>query len=335
MDRRTLFTTGAGVLAGLLTGCANQPAATTSSAATGSPSASPATIGLTYIPNIQFAPFYVAERQGLFGSDAITLRHHGASEGLFGAIAAGQEQFVIAGGDEILQARSQGIDLVAIAAYYHRYPVAVLVKDTSGIRSLADLKGRKIGVPGRYGETWFGTLLALRSAGLTLSQVTIVEIGYTQQAALTTGKVDAVMGFVNNDQVQFGLAGLATRALPIANGTPPLVGICLATSRDFLTRQPDLCTRVADAMLGGIEQVVANPEAALEASAGFIPAMNVAAARATLTATVPLWQTAAGAVSGKLDPAQWQQMAQFLADASLTDRPLDAAEAFTLDHVSR
>ena len=37
-----------------------------------------------------------------------------------------------------------------------------------------------IGVPGKYGESWFGLQVALRSAGLTESDVKITEIGYTQ-----------------------------------------------------------------------------------------------------------------------------------------------------------
>ena len=43
------------------------------------------TVGLTYIPNIQFSPFYVAESEGLFKDAGInlTLRHHGTQEGLF------------------------------------------------------------------------------------------------------------------------------------------------------------------------------------------------------------------------------------------------------------
>lgn len=50
--------------------------------------------------------------------------------------------------------------------------------------------------------------------GLTESDVLITEIGYTQQAALTTGQVEAIIGFANNDQVQFERAGIPTRAIP-------------------------------------------------------------------------------------------------------------------------
>lgn len=333
MHRRTLFALAGGTVAAALTGCASgagsSASATATTAGASASSAVTTTIGLTYIPNVQFAPFYVAETKGLFNGvgASVKLRHHGASEGLFNAIAAGQEDFVIAGGDELLQARAAGTDLVAIAAYYHAYPLAVLVKDASPITSLAGLKGRKLGVPGRYGESWFGALAALKTAGLTEKDVTVVEIGYTQQAALTTDKVDAVMGFVNNDQVQFELAGLKTRAIAIADGTPPLVPIVLATTRAYLTAHPDLAAKVADAMLAGIEQVVGDPAGAVTTSANYVPSLNQAAARATLDATLKLWTTATGGISGKLDPAQWATMASFLHDAGITTVAVDPTPA--------
>ena len=110
-------------LAVTLMGCAKTPA--------GPSGAARATIGLSYIPDIQFAPFYVAQSHGLFAGVDTTLRHHGASEGLFTALMAGQEDFVLAGGDEAVQARAQGMDLVAVGQYYRSYPVVIIVPDTS------------------------------------------------------------------------------------------------------------------------------------------------------------------------------------------------------------
>ena len=141
-----------------------------SSAGGGSSSGAPvrATIGLTYVPNTK-PPFYVAEASGLYKTTGatVTLRHHGASEGLFTALAGGSEDFVVAGADEMLQARAQGLDLVAIAQFYRSYPVVGIVKDASPITSAADLKGRSIGVPGKFGESWFGLKVLLASSGHT------------------------------------------------------------------------------------------------------------------------------------------------------------------------
>ena len=62
------------------------PGATQSGAS--SKGASDVTIGLTYIPNVQFAPVYVADSQGLYNDAGITptVRHHGSAEGLVTAL---------------------------------------------------------------------------------------------------------------------------------------------------------------------------------------------------------------------------------------------------------
>jgi len=317
----------------LLAGCsqAQSPTAATSASA----SLPTPTIGLTYIPNVQFSPFYVAEADGDFtaAGAAPVLRHHGTSEGLFTAIAAGQEQFVVAGGDEVLQARAQGLDLVAVSAYYRGYPVVVIVPADSPIRSLADLKGHSIGLPGKYGESWFGLQVALRSAGLSESDVQVKEIGYTQQAALTTKKVDAIVGFSNNDAVQFDLAGFATRSLPIASGTVPLVGASLVTTSDYAKANPGVVKAVVAGMLAGIRTTVTDPDHALTVSTTYVPGLSEAAAqtaaKATLTATAGLWTTSDGSVDGTFDAAQWTDMADFMAAQGLTAQRVDPTPAFT------
>ncbi|HHU40218.1 MAG TPA: ABC transporter substrate-binding protein [Propionibacterium sp.] len=320
----------------VLTGCAR-------TAPPGSQDDGPATatIGLTYIPDIQFAPFYVAAEEGIFteqGLDA-TLRHHGAQEGLFTALVAGQEQYVIAGGDELVQARAQGMDLVAIAQYYHRYPVVLIVPDTSPAQSVADLAGMRIGLPGKFGESWFGLQAALDGAGLAESDVEVVEIGYTAHAALTTGKVDAVVGFANNDQVQFELAGVPTRTVPLAaDGDVPLVSIVLATTTDHLASNPETSAKVARAMVAGMERVVAEPASAVAAGKEHIPTLDEAGAEAsalaTLEATIPLWTAQQGRATGTMDEQEWRAMTDFMLEAGLVTTEVDPAEAMTNEHVT-
>lgn len=306
------------------------------------PAADPrATIGLTYIPSIQFAPFYVADAQGLLRTPTLTgtLRHHGAQEGLFTALAAGQEQYVIAGGDEMLQARSQGMDLVAIGQYYHSYPVVIIVPEVSDITTAADLRGRSVGVPGRYGETWFGLLAALADAGLTESDVDIVEIGYTQQAALTTGKVEAIVGFANNEQVAFGLEGVGTRTVPLTQDGPvPLVSIVLVTTAVNLQRNPATARAVAGAMVEGMQRTVAAPASAVEAARRHIPTLGTpgaeASALATLRATLPLWRSPDGRATGTMEVNAWRAMADFMGEKGLLNGSVDPGACMTNDYLT-
>ena len=323
--RTRLF--AAAVILLMLVGCSPvaSPATPSSSA-----SAPPAVIGLTYIPNVQFSPFYLAVAQKLY-STPVTLRHHGTSEGLFTAITTGTEQFVVAGGDEVLQAREQGTDLVAVASYYRKYPVRIIVPGDSTISSIADLKGHTVGIPGKYGESWFGFLLALKGAGLTVNDVNVQEIGYTQQAALATKKVDAIVGFVNSEPIQLQAAGIPAKVIDI--GDVPLVSICLVTTHAYATAHPDVVKAVAKGTVAGMQGVVANQDAALQASKVYVPGLTDPAtakgAKAVLAATAPLFQNADGTVTGTLDASAWDAMSTAMVAAGLLKAPQPSSTAMT------
>lgn len=291
------------------------------------------TVGLTYTPDIQFAPFYVAAEKGYYedaGLD-VTLRHHGGSEGLFTAVAGGQEDLVVAGGDEMLQARSQDVPLLNVATLYQEYPVALIVPADSPIETAADLKGHKVGIPGPFGETYFGLVALLRGAGLSEEDVTVEHIGFTQQAALTAGHVDAVMGYVNNDAVRFEQAGQEVRTIPVTEGEVPLVGIGLGVLDATAEERPEDVAAVVEATLRGVRDVVADPQEAVELSAEYVPDLGrqdrQEEALATLAATVPLYGE--GDAIGAQDAQTWEAMVTLMQDNGLLDAAVDPAEAWT------
>jgi len=330
MSRTLGLGVAAGALAGalLVGGCAAP--ATPSSSSTGPRTTY--TVGLTYQPDIQFAPFYVADAQGWFAEAGldVRLRHHGASETLFGAMTAGTEQIVFAGGDEMAQARSQGVDVVSFATIYQTYPVVLIVPDDSPIRTLSDLRGHSVGVPGPFGENWFALQVMLRSAGLTADDVSVVNIGYTQLAALTARRVDGVIGFVNNDVVAARAAGLAVRTL--TTDTPiPLIGVGLgAPSAVIAAPSGDLVT-LMDVVRRGVQYCIDHPQDAVRLAVTYVPGLEDPAqqtkALATLTATIPLYG-APGQI-GTQDVALWPRMLTFMHDQGLLAGPVAPDQAFT------
>ena len=338
MKRRTFLTAA---LALGVAGCA--PAATggspSPSASGPAPSASNAraTIGLSYIPNVQFAPFYVGQSQSLFdGVDAaVSVRHHGSNEGLFNALTAGSEDFLVAAGSEAMQARAQGVDVIAVGSYYKTFPVEVIVLGSPPIQQLSDLKGRKLGVPGRYGESWLAVQVALATAGLSEDDVKIVEVGYTQVAALSGKKVDAVTGFRTNELVQLQAAGAEPRSLPVAPGTVPLVSTSLLTTAAYAKAHPEVVRQVIAAVTKAIEATAADQKAAIDISAKQIPGWTEAArpnAEAVLAATVDVMALQDGKFLPALDPAQWDAMSAFLEKSKLIEKPVAAADAFTNEY---
>lgn len=310
----------------LVTGCSTGTGATT--AASSGPAKS-LVVGLTYTPDIQFAPFYVGVEKGFFADEGlhVTLRHHGASESLTGALQAGQEDVVYAGGDEMMVARSQNVDVVNFATMYQTYPAELIVPASSPITVPADLKGRSVGLPGEYGQSWYALLALLEQAGLSRSDVTIQSIGYTQQAALSSHKVDSVLGFSNNDAVKFQQSGFAIRQIGLASDTP-LVGAGLgASAKTIADRKADL-----QALMRGLEKAVAycrsNPDDTVAIAAKYVPTLNGQAqkdaARAVLLATDKLY----GDDLGAQDAQRWKDMSAFLLQTGIISTAVPADKAF-------
>lgn len=288
------------------------------------------TIGLTYVPDVQFAPFYVAEDKGYFKDEGVnvSLRHHGAQESLFGALGQGTEDVVVAGGDEMMQNRSNGIKVYNWATMYQIYPVKVIVPRDSSIRSAADLKGKAIGLPGKAGENYFSLQAMLKANGLTESDVKIQFIGYTQTAALTSGKVDAVIGFVNSDAVAVEAQGVPVRTIDPVEGGIPLVGAGLGSLDSFKEKGSKKERKILAALTKAVAYMRAHPEETLDIVRKRVPALADKKQRATaskvLSASMKLYGTGK---FGAQDSAKWQKMADFMKEAGLLRNPVEVSQA--------
>lgn len=351
MRRLALFTVAAALPLATLAACATddaqapaEPPADPTTDPAGPDSAAELTsltIGLTYVEDIQFAPFYVALQRGYYeaaGLD-VTLDHHGWDGGLFTSLIAGHEDLVYAGGAEAAEQRLNSADpLVSVATFYQEHPVGLIALTESGIESAEDLDGATIGVPGRYGETWFGLLAILDAAGLSEEDVTIEEIGFTQQADLMAGNVDAAMGYLNNDAVRLEEHGyeLATIAAPAES----LVSVGLITLEETLAEEGESIAAAVEATLRGVRDVIEDPDAAVEISAGYVPDLDRedgrAAALSALEATVPLFGEVDPAAApddlgtlGQQDPQAWQATLDLLAAHDIASGDLPAEQLWT------
>ncbi|WP_060951792.1 ABC transporter substrate-binding protein [Streptomyces hygroscopicus] len=319
-----------------LTSCAEEPGAA------GGKDGASITVGLTYTPNIQFSPFYVAAEKGYY-KDAglkVTLRHHGAAEDLFGALSSGKEDVIYAGGDEMLQARAQNVPVVDIATFYQKYPVGLIVPEDSEIRKPADLKGRKIGTPGPFGETYFGLLALLKEGGLSTKDARIQNIGFTQQAALTGNKVEGVMGYVNNDAVSFEEAGKEVRSMTLDSGRAgdPLVGVGLGAKKKTLDKRGADIRKFVDASLRGLRYAIDHQDEAIKLSEKYVPGLRGEKqrknARAVLRASAPLMRNDQGEL-GTIDPQTWTRMADFMYEQGLLEKTVTPEDAYDTSYLPK
>lgn len=310
---------------------------TTTPTSTGSSTATPlknVSIGLGYIPNIQFSPFYVAQSKGYYKAAGLNVTfHHGFVNDLIGSMVLGHDNFVFATGDEELVARSKNLSVVDVATIYQRYPVSLIVPANSTIHTLADIKGHTIGEPGPFGATHVGLLALLYQAHLSLSDIHVQTIGFTQVAALLAHRVDAVVGYSNNEPLQLRKQGLQVRTFDVSD-YQPLVSNGIITTESTLQSQPDVVRGFVQATIRGLKDVIANPAEAVQISQNYVQGMDTTNAMSVLQATIPIWQGDGQKPLGYNDNATWQSMVQFLVSQNIIPPVQDVSQAYTNANVS-
>jgi NitT/TauT family transport system substrate-binding protein len=286
-----------------------------------------------YIPNIQFAPFYVAVDKGYFQQEGISIDfdYKYETDGV-ALTGANQIPFTIASGEQVLLARAKGLPVVYVMAWYKDYPVAVAAKTKEGIHKPQDLKGKKIGLPGLFGANYIGLRALLDAGGLQESDVTLDSIGFTQVEALAADHDQAASVYLANEPVELKSEGYDLDVIPVSDYVQ-LASNGLVTNETTIAKNPDLVRRMIRAILRGIADTAANPNAAYDISKKYVETLaqaNETVQKQTLTISISEWQQNP---LGYADPKAWENMRNVLAEMKLVPADLDVSKAFTNDLV--
>ena len=284
-------------------------------------------VGLGYIPSVQFAQFYLAQQAGYYQEAGLDVEFQNKIDpDLVTLVGQGAIDLGIGDGTSVMPAASNGIPIRYIATIYGQFPNVLFAKASSGITSAADLKGKKIGTPGRYGSGWIFLQALLSTANLTVDDVQIVEYpDFTQRAAVEQGAVDAATGFSNNEPVQLERSGTKVTVLHVDDSVP-LPGPGLIAGTKTLDAKHDAIAGFVAATLRAMNEIKANPAAGLDAAIKAVPelASDRDGQAAVLAATIQSWSGAAQQAHGlgAIDQAGWTTSIGFMAKLKLLPKPV-------------
>jgi len=286
-----------------------------------------------YIPNIQFAPMYVAIQKGYF-QDAgieIELDYKFETDGV-ALVGAGELPFAVVSGEQVLLARAQGLPVVYVAAWYQEYPVSVVAKSELGILIPQDLKGKKIGLPGLFGANYVGLRALLFEAKMSESDVTLDSIGFNQVDLLAAGEQDIIVGYAANEPIQLRARGIPVTEIRVADYVQ-LASNGILASEKVISEDPQLVRAFVGAFLKGLADTIANPGEAFELSGSYIPNfadLDANVQKQVLETSIEQWQAER---LGYSDPQAWQNMHAILLEMDLITENVDLNKAFTNDFV--
>lgn len=322
------------LIAALLSACGISPAQPPASEPTKAPLIK-VRLPVGYIPNIQFAPLYVAMDKGYFESYGIEIEPDYSFEtDAVNLVGAGELPFAIVSGEQVLLARAQGLPVVYAMAWYEDYPVVVVAKKDEGIHSPEDLVGKKIGLPGLFGANYIGLRALLSAAGLKESDVTLDSIGFNQVEALAADREDAVVGYAANEPIQLRAQGVDVDTLLVADYVQ-LASNGLLTNEKTIAENPGLVENMVKALSLGIADTIASPNTGYESSKKYVEGLasaDEAVQMEILKTSIEAWKKNP---IGQSDPAAWENMQRLLLEMGLLKEPLDLSKAYTNEFIGK
>jgi NitT/TauT family transport system substrate-binding protein len=276
-----------------------------------------------YIPDPQYAPYYVAVEKGYYAEEGfdVDFNYSFETDGL-ALVGAGEVPFAIVSGEQVILARAQDIPVVYILEWFQRFPIAVISKSNSGIEETSDLEGRRVGIPGFFGASYVGIAGLLAANDLSLEDIEPSDIGFTQVESLMTDQVEAVVGYANNEPLQLDALGQPVNVIYVADEAD-MVANGLITSEETIRNNPDMVAAFVRATLRGLSDTISDPEKAYEISKLFVEGLDDSR-RNVLDASIEMWS--AGTL-GQTELDSWQRTQEALLQIGFLDAPVEDLEA--------
>jgi NitT/TauT family transport system substrate-binding protein len=282
-----------------------------------------------YIPNIQYAPFYVAVEKGYFAEEELEIDfdYSFETDGV-ALVGAGELPFAVVSAEQVLLARAQGIPVVYVAAWFQDFPIAAVAAAETGIQTPADLRGQRIGLPGLFGASYIGLQALLNAGGLSEQDATLEAIGFNQVEAFASGQQPVIVGYLNNEPIQLRALGYDVNVLAVRDSLRlPANGII--TNQNTARSNPALVRAFVGALLRGLDDAIRDPDEAYDISLDYVE--NLAEADESvqmevLAVSIELWR--AGRL-GESDPAAWENLHALLLEMGLLERSLSLDAAYT------
>jgi putative hydroxymethylpyrimidine transport system substrate-binding protein len=318
----------AALVVGLLAGCGEKETQT------GAVRPEPFELVLDYFPNADHAPIYAAQAGGHFHDVGLDVRVRAPSDpsAPIAQAAAGRADLAISYEPQVFRARDGGQEVVSVGALVQRPLTSIISLPKAGVRTPADLRGKRVGTAGiDYQAAFLRTIL--RRAGVDPATVRVQDVGFNLTPALLTRRVDAVLGaFFNYEGVELKLQKRDPQIIRVDQAGVPTYDELVFVASEAELDDPDASGRVRRflaAVARGTRDLERDPRSGLRALMRANPELDERLQRASIAVTLPLFQPPPGRPFGWQEPRDWSAFQSWMRREGLLRAEEPAGPAFT------
>ncbi len=205
---------------------------------------------LQWLPQFQFAGYYIAKEKGFYTDAGLDVEIRPMQPGMDveQEVLSGRAQYGT-GRTSLLVGYDKGEPLVAMAAIFQSTPMVLLVRKDSGIRTVEDLRGKRIMATSDV-QTAASVQAMIRNAGLKEKDLTLLPHSF-DPLSLERNETDAMAAYASNEPFILSNRGVETYAIDPKNSGFDFYSDILFTSQEELQRHPERVHRFYEATLKG------------------------------------------------------------------------------------
>ncbi|GAA1707465.1 ABC transporter substrate-binding protein [Microbacterium sediminicola] len=219
------------------------------------------TFQLDWVKNNQFAGFFVADADGYYADENLSVDFlDGGDVASTAAVIAGggADMGIVSNMARFADAVATGADLVVVGALYQTSPAGLMTLPDLTISSIDDLEGLRIGTD-EAGSADIDTLFTVNGLEPNWEDV---RVGW-DAAPLFEDQIDAYYAYLTSQPVSYELEGTDVNTVSFADlGYDDYAGL-IVTTREFLDANPEAVAGFMTASQAGWDAAIADPEAAI------------------------------------------------------------------------
>lgn len=276
----------------------------------------PLILVLDWFINPNHAPLFVAEQEGFFAQQGITLKIIPPADLYAGEkmVATNKADIALTYQPTFTYKITKGLPLIRFATLIDSPLNCLTVLQQGPIHQLKDLKGKRLGyIPDSNTCITLNTIL--KHTGLNNNEVKLLSAAFNLRQALLSGKIDGFTGGMRNfETVAMELAGKPARFFyPEQHGLPPYDELIFVTHKNKINN-PALKKFVV-ALHQGVIHLRKNPQTSWQKFAKNHPELNNTLNQKVWFLTLPYFAKN----PAKLDRTQYQNLTTFLWQEKLID----------------
>ncbi len=285
------------------------------------------TLLLDWFVNPDHAPIFVAQERGYFAARGLDVEIVAPADPNDPPklVAAGRADIAVSYQPQLHVQVAAGLPLTRFGTLIATPLNTLLVLEDGPVKSIADLKGRKIGFSvGGFEDALLRAMLARH--GLSLDDITLVNVNFSLSPALLAGQVDAVIGAYRNFELnQMDIEGYRGRAFYVEeHGVPSYDELILVANPEHMDRA--VLRRFLDALEDGVQYLVNHPEESWKLFIRGRSELDDELNRRAWRDTLPRFALRPAA----LDRARYARFARFMQEQGLIPQALSVAEYATI-----